>query len=602
MALSRSLSPSIFLDTHMSTKPTGLLKGKGTATSDSIPAQLSKGEYVIPAAVVKHYGVNYFKKLSESVPKPPDAVSTIKKGMPHLAGGGEVEDLLKAKKPNFTMQPNYEGTIPPNRSLVPTAWRNVNNKGKISDTPGYKGFSNADIDNAEKFKQSAQERVSAAKDNTAAARPTETPIIDTTRHQKGWRGAVDKGLKGLGSATALSTSLASDILQEPRIAQQRDNAISGLRTKAGFPIPDAPPSDFVDTARDFTARNIIEPVMSAFKSANQRPQDKQTKQVQQTPNDKQPPQVRQTQPSLEPASRQPLTANPVAGIQTPSTLSFDNGRKTLAGQGYSLSATGQKQGQSTPESLTALDKTLAYNATPEAKAQFAANAAINNERAERSRAFDAEHAPSVQPIQPQVADYSGAINDAEAQLNWLAQTGPMGNSHSDKKQHQQQLAAAQAQLASLMGLQGGAQEQGLGMARLAQDAQQRAQSNQLAQQQLQYGAQRDQQAGLAAAEQQNYERQRNRQNDNKLIPKTVTKVDDKGIETQEVKFFNPLTGEEVLSPRQQQENKNTQISANAHDIINNPDNPAHQDPAKIARAKAWFATPAGKTWLAANAQ
>jgi hypothetical protein len=619
MVLSQSLSPSIFLDTHMSRtpKPAGLLKGKGTATSDSIPAKLSKGEYVIPAAVVKHYGV--------------------KKGMPHMAGGGDPEELLKAKKPNFTMQPNYEGTIPPNKSLVPTAWRNVNNKGKISDTPGYKGFSNADIDNAEKFKQAANERVASARNAAVNARPSATPDIapDIAPKVDPYTGSAKPGaLEGLGGKLAgagknilnktghiikgiatdpLSLAGAADIYNNYQLndsMSQGDLGIgTGIRmiasgptflsqlagTGAGIQQP-----DLLDKYRDFTSRNIIEPVIGAFKPDNQKANKPPVAQNITQGQNANKPQVQQTQPSLAPVSRQPITANPVEGIQTPSTLGFDNGRKTLAGQGYSLSATNQKPGQSTPESLTALDKTIAYNATPEAKAQFAANAAINNERAERNRAFDAEHAPSGQAIQPQVADYSGAINDAQAQLNWLAQTGPMGNSHSDRKAHQQQLAMAQAQLSSLMGLQGGAQEQGLGMARL--DAQQRAQaqSNQLAQQQLQYGAQRDQQAGLAAAEQQNYERQRNRQNDNKLIPKTVTKVDDNGVETQEVKFFNPLTGEEVLSPKQQQEAKNTQISTNAHDIINNPDNPAHKDPAKVARAKAWFETPAGKTWLSVN--
>lgn len=41
----------------------GHITGPGTGTSDSIPARLSDGEYVIPAAVVKALGKEFFDKL-----------------------------------------------------------------------------------------------------------------------------------------------------------------------------------------------------------------------------------------------------------------------------------------------------------------------------------------------------------------------------------------------------------------------------------------------------------------------------------------------------------------------------------------------------------
>lgn len=43
----------------------GAIKGPGTGISDSIPAMLSDGEYVIPADVVKRKGVEFFDKLLE---------------------------------------------------------------------------------------------------------------------------------------------------------------------------------------------------------------------------------------------------------------------------------------------------------------------------------------------------------------------------------------------------------------------------------------------------------------------------------------------------------------------------------------------------------
>ncbi|HGB3471677.1 TPA: phage tail length tape measure family protein [Salmonella enterica subsp. diarizonae serovar 61:l,v:z35] len=42
----------------------GYIQGPGTATSDSIPARLSNGEYVIRAAAVSHYGVDFLHALN----------------------------------------------------------------------------------------------------------------------------------------------------------------------------------------------------------------------------------------------------------------------------------------------------------------------------------------------------------------------------------------------------------------------------------------------------------------------------------------------------------------------------------------------------------
>ena len=42
----------------------GLIRGAGTATSDSIAAQLSNGEYVVRAAAVSRYGVDFFNALN----------------------------------------------------------------------------------------------------------------------------------------------------------------------------------------------------------------------------------------------------------------------------------------------------------------------------------------------------------------------------------------------------------------------------------------------------------------------------------------------------------------------------------------------------------
>lgn len=43
----------------------GYVSGPGSATSDSIPANLSNGEYVVRAAAVKQYGVGFFNSLNQ---------------------------------------------------------------------------------------------------------------------------------------------------------------------------------------------------------------------------------------------------------------------------------------------------------------------------------------------------------------------------------------------------------------------------------------------------------------------------------------------------------------------------------------------------------
>ena len=56
----------------------GYITGPGTETSDSIPAMLSRGEFVIRAAAVKQWGLGFLHALNRGfLPK-----------LPHLAGGG----------------------------------------------------------------------------------------------------------------------------------------------------------------------------------------------------------------------------------------------------------------------------------------------------------------------------------------------------------------------------------------------------------------------------------------------------------------------------------------------------------------------------------
>ncbi len=87
--------------------PRGLVKGLGTSTSDSIPAKYSKGEVVIPANVVKHFGLGMFKKMIAAVPPQLGAKTTVKDGVVNAAAGVDYQDIID-KTTGVKGQANYK--------------------------------------------------------------------------------------------------------------------------------------------------------------------------------------------------------------------------------------------------------------------------------------------------------------------------------------------------------------------------------------------------------------------------------------------------------------------------------------------------------------
>lgn len=67
----------------------GYISGPGTSTSDSIPAMLSNGEYVIKADAVKRMGVNYLNAINNG------NFTKVRTGVHHYAQGGLVSDLAQ---------------------------------------------------------------------------------------------------------------------------------------------------------------------------------------------------------------------------------------------------------------------------------------------------------------------------------------------------------------------------------------------------------------------------------------------------------------------------------------------------------------------------
>ena len=87
----------------------GSVKGPGTETSDSIPAQLSKGEFVVSAEVVKAYGVDFFNNLVKQVtgakPPPPQVLG----GRVHAANNLNTDD---EEVPTSAQEPVIKANAP----------------------------------------------------------------------------------------------------------------------------------------------------------------------------------------------------------------------------------------------------------------------------------------------------------------------------------------------------------------------------------------------------------------------------------------------------------------------------------------------------------
>ena len=67
----------------------GYISGRGTGTSDSIPAMLSNGEFVIKASSVKKYGTNFLNAVNSG------SFSRIPVRIPKFAKGGIVADGIE---------------------------------------------------------------------------------------------------------------------------------------------------------------------------------------------------------------------------------------------------------------------------------------------------------------------------------------------------------------------------------------------------------------------------------------------------------------------------------------------------------------------------
>ena len=95
----------------------GIINGIGTSTSDSIPAMLSNGEYVVKASSVRKYGTNFLNAVNDgSFSRIPNLIN-----VPKFADGGEVAAQETARGMSTfasTLGTNVSSTTNMNVALV----------------------------------------------------------------------------------------------------------------------------------------------------------------------------------------------------------------------------------------------------------------------------------------------------------------------------------------------------------------------------------------------------------------------------------------------------------------------------------------------------
>jgi hypothetical protein len=229
-----------------------------TMDSEEVPAKVSNGEFFVPPEVVAKTGHEYWDSLVQQVTGSPAQPEISQEGVKAAGGyGPNLSDERQAAQ-QFWSQPN--------RAVVPTPGRA--NPANPSDVMRDRMQTSAV--NSQTQAQGLRSQISQNLANPVqATTPVQAPIQPTVqpvslKAQAQAAPAVNTArqpavsyfnapkpptlkdqLLGVGNDIALATSLASDVLQAPHIAKNRDEAISGLKARAGF-SPTATPFQYAE--------------------------------------------------------------------------------------------------------------------------------------------------------------------------------------------------------------------------------------------------------------------------------------------------------------------------------------------------------------------
>lgn len=263
----------------------GIIEGPGTGTSDSIPAKLPIESAIIPAHIVEMYGKDYFDKLEAAAPKTgkdkgevnakvsdgeyqlsADAVAhwgqdfitkliasdketPAENAMPgeemaemmpqQYAEGGIVEDPLPSLRDRAM---NTAGSNAEFRQRNPDFGAKLAQSNAPQSQLGLRERLGMPVNQPQaQAPLGLRDRLGMAPRTEPIQRaPSLAPMQSSAPVVGGIRGALSNVMQNMGGAPALATGLASTVLNDPTVAEGRDNAILGLKQKAGIPENDTP--------------------------------------------------------------------------------------------------------------------------------------------------------------------------------------------------------------------------------------------------------------------------------------------------------------------------------------------------------------------------
>jgi hypothetical protein len=215
--------------------------------SEEVAAKVSNGEFFVPPEVVAKTGPEYWDSLVQQVTGSPAQPEISAEGVKAADGYGPNLATERQTAQQFWSQPN--------RIVAPVPGR-ANPANPADVMQDRLQASNA---NTQTQSQGLREQINRNLANNVQApiQPTVQPTSLKVQAQKAsavnssrqpaasyFNPPTTPGLKdqllGAGNDIALATSLASDVLQAPHIAKNRDDAISGLKARAGFQETDTP--------------------------------------------------------------------------------------------------------------------------------------------------------------------------------------------------------------------------------------------------------------------------------------------------------------------------------------------------------------------------
>jgi hypothetical protein len=219
---------------------------------EEVPAKVSNGEFFVPPEVVAKTGPEYWDSLVQQVTGSPAQPEISQEGVKAAGGyGPNLSDERQAaqqfwSQPNRTVTPTPGRANPANPSDVMRDRMQTSAVNSQTQAQGLRSQISQNLANpVQAPSQPSVQPVSlkAQAQNVQPVQPTRQPAVSYFNAPK--PPTLKDQLLGVGNDIALATSLASDVLQAPHIAKNRDEAISGLKARAGF-SPTATPFQYAE--------------------------------------------------------------------------------------------------------------------------------------------------------------------------------------------------------------------------------------------------------------------------------------------------------------------------------------------------------------------